>query len=66
VTQYQIDSSHSPELPLGGNRTSLRKRDGAVLDFQYDVLNRMTVKVVPDRFGPAAQAPILALRSSGA
>jgi RHS repeat-associated protein len=30
-----------------GNRTSLRKRDGTTLTFQYDALNRMTVKAVP-------------------
>jgi len=30
-----------------GNRTSLRKRDGSVLTFQYDAANRVTVKVVP-------------------
>lgn len=34
-----------------GNRTSLRKRDGSVLGFQYDALNRMTAKVVPERAG---------------
>ena len=34
-----------------GNRTSLRKRDGSTLTFQYDNLNRMTVKVVPERAG---------------
>lgn len=33
----------------GGNRTSLRKRDGSTLTFQYDDLNRMTRKTVPDR-----------------
>jgi RHS repeat-associated protein len=32
-----------------GNRTSLRKRDGSVLTFSYDALNRMVVKVVPSR-----------------
>jgi RHS repeat-associated protein len=31
-----------------GNRTELRKRDGRVLAFAYDALNRMTSKVVPD------------------
>lgn len=30
-----------------GNRTSLRKRDGVSLGFQYDGLNRVTVKTVP-------------------
>jgi RHS repeat-associated protein len=37
-----------------GNRTSLRKRDGSVLAFQYDALNRMTVKIVPERAGLTA------------
>ena len=30
-----------------GNRTSLRKRDGVTLTYQYDGLNRMTVKNAP-------------------
>jgi RHS repeat-associated protein len=29
----------------------LRKRDGSVVTYQYDALNRMTVKVVPERAG---------------
>jgi RHS repeat-associated protein len=33
----------------GGNRTSLRKRDGSVLTYQYDALNRVSVKIVPER-----------------
>lgn len=37
-----------------GNRTSLRKRDGRTLSYQYDALNRMNVKVVPDGGGLAA------------
>jgi len=37
-----------------GNRTSLRKRDGSVLTYQYDALNRMIVKVVPERAGLTA------------
>jgi RHS repeat-associated protein len=32
-----------------GNRTSLRKRDGTLLTFQYDDLNRVTRKDVPVR-----------------
>jgi RHS repeat-associated protein len=32
-----------------GNRTSLRKRDGSVLGYTYDTLNRMTLKTVPER-----------------
>jgi RHS repeat-associated protein len=34
-----------------GNRTSLRKRDGSVITYQYDALNRNTVKIVPERAG---------------
>lgn len=30
-----------------GNRTSLRKRDGQVINYGYDALNRVTVKVMP-------------------
>jgi len=37
-----------------GNRTSLRKRDGSVLTFQYDALNRMIAKIVPERAGLTA------------
>lgn len=32
-----------------GNRTSLRKRDGSVLTFTYDALDRVTSKTVPER-----------------
>jgi RHS repeat-associated protein len=37
-----------------GNRTSLRKRDGSVISYQYDALNRNIVKIVPERVGLAA------------
>lgn len=37
-----------------GNRTSLRKRDGSVLTYQHDALNRVILKVVPERAGLAA------------
>jgi len=37
-----------------GNRTSLRKRDGATLTFQYDALNRVTQKNVPNSASGAA------------
>lgn len=30
------------------NRTSLTKRDGRKISYQYDALNRMTAKIVPD------------------
>jgi RHS repeat-associated protein len=32
-----------------GNRTSLRKRDGSMLGYTYDALNRATLKTVPER-----------------
>jgi RHS repeat-associated protein len=32
-----------------GNRVSLRKRDGSLLQYQYDNLNRLIVKTVPER-----------------
>lgn len=31
-----------------GNRLTLRKRDGRVITYAYDALNRMTSKVIPD------------------
>jgi RHS repeat-associated protein len=36
------------------NRTQLRKRDGLLIDYQYDALNRMIAKIVPERAGLAA------------
>jgi len=41
--KYQYDQND--------NRTSLRKRDGTVLTYRYDNLDRMTVKFVPNRTG---------------
>lgn len=37
-----------------GNRTSLRKRDGATITYQFDALSRNTIKFVPERAGLAA------------
>jgi RHS repeat-associated protein len=37
-----------------GNRTSLRKRDGSMLTYAYDNLNRVIRKIVPERAGLAA------------
>ncbi|MEP3422872.1 MAG: RHS repeat-associated core domain-containing protein [Erythrobacter sp.] len=37
-----------------GNRTSLRKRDGSVINYQYDNLNRVIRKTVPARSGLAS------------
>lgn len=34
-----------------GNRLTHRKRDGSTLSYQYDGLNRATVKIVPSRSG---------------
>src|SRR5207237_9971548 len=39
------------DYDAAGNRSSLRKRDGSVLAFQYDALNRVTAKLVPERSG---------------
>ena len=39
---------------LIGNRTSLRKRDGSILAYQYDNLNRVIRKTVPERAGLTA------------
>ncbi len=39
--QYSYDKN--------GNRLSLRKRDGSTIFYQYDALNRMTKKTIPDR-----------------
>jgi len=51
-----VDASDYEEYgyDANGNRTSLRKRDGSVLTYQYDALNRNTVKVVPERGGLSA------------
>jgi RHS repeat-associated protein len=37
-----------------GNRISLRKRDGSVIGYQYDNLNRVIRKTVPERGGLAS------------
>lgn len=44
--QYAYDNA--------GNRTSFRKRDGSVLLYTYDQLNRVIQKTVPSRAGLAA------------
>ena len=57
TTAGAIDANDYEEYTYdnNGNRTSLRKRDGAVLEYQYDALNRMTHKRVPNPVnGPAA------------
>jgi RHS repeat-associated protein len=49
ATDYELYGYDS-----NGNRTSFRKRDGSTLTYGYDALNRMTVKIVPERAGLAA------------
>lgn len=51
-----VDTSDYEEYAYdaSGNRTSLRKRDGSIITYNYDVLNRMISKVVPERPGLAA------------
>jgi YD repeat-containing protein len=47
--QYAYDSN--------SNRTQLQKRDGSVINYTYDALNRNTSKIVPQRTGlPATDA----------
>ena len=41
---------------LNGNRTKFLKRDGSELTYTYDALNRMQVKLVPERTAPANMA----------
>ncbi len=40
-----------------GNRTSFTKRDGSLLGYSFDPLNRMTVKYVPERPGSPPKPP---------
>jgi RHS repeat-associated protein len=51
TTDYEA-YGHDPN----GNRTSLRKRDGRVIEYTYDALNRMTSKIIPDGGGLPASA----------
>ncbi|MBV9883490.1 MAG: RHS repeat-associated core domain-containing protein [Sphingomonadaceae bacterium] len=48
---------------LVGNRTSLRKRDGSTINYQYDALNRVTVKSIDTQrqdtdLAPAQRRPV--------
>ncbi|SIO21124.1 RHS repeat-associated core domain-containing protein [Parasphingorhabdus marina DSM 22363] len=51
ATAGNVDFSDFEEYgyDANGNRTSLRKRDGFTIAYQYDALNRMTVKDLPYR-----------------
>jgi RHS repeat-associated protein len=55
----QIDTSDYEEYKYdeNGNRTQLRKRDGRTLTFNYDALNRITSKIVPDGCAPLQAGP---------
>jgi RHS repeat-associated protein len=50
TTTWQVNSSdyEAYGYDIGGNRTSLRKRDGRIIQYTYDALNRMTFKNIPD------------------
>lgn len=39
---------------VSGNRTQLRKRDGSTITYNYDALNRVTSKIIPERADLAA------------
>lgn len=43
-------------LDANGNRISLRKRDGRTITFNFDALNRITSKLIPDGSGLPASA----------
>ncbi|HEX8447968.1 MAG TPA: hypothetical protein VF652_00135, partial [Allosphingosinicella sp.] len=51
-----VDPSDYEEYGYDSNasRTSLRKRDGSILTYQYDAANRMSAKIVPERSGLTA------------
>lgn len=59
TTTGQIDTSDYEEYKYdeNGNRTQLRKRDGRTLGFNYDALNRITSKIVPDGCAPLQAGP---------
>jgi RHS repeat-associated protein len=45
--QINANDSESYGYDLDGNRTSLKKRDGTTISYQYDNLNRATLKSAP-------------------
>jgi RHS repeat-associated protein len=59
TTPGQVNATDYEEYghDAAGNRTSLRKRDGRVLTFLYDGLNRMTLKLIPDGCAPIQVGP---------
>ncbi|MGA9581596.1 MAG: hypothetical protein WBR13_06475, partial [Allosphingosinicella sp.] len=52
----QVNSADYEEYGYdsNANRTSVRKRDGSTLTYQFDALNRMSAKIVPERTGLTA------------
>jgi len=57
ATAGAVDSGNREEYryDANGNRTWLKKRDGSIIEFQYDALNRLTHKSVPNpAAGPVA------------
>lgn len=59
LRQWNFPSKNSPGVvsetdfeyygyDRNGNRTSMRKRDGRIINFEYDALNRVTRKAFPD------------------
>ncbi|HEX5055783.1 MAG TPA: hypothetical protein VFX02_04720, partial [Gammaproteobacteria bacterium] len=44
---YNCNDFESYQYDENGNRTQLRKRDGQVINYQYDFLNRITRKNIP-------------------
>lgn len=65
VGQSSSTDYEAYDYDANGNRISLRKRDGRILTFAYDTLDRMTSKIVPDGCAPiqiGACAPATATR----
>ena len=54
--QVSTDDYEAYTYDANGNRLTHRKRDGRILTYVYDALNRMTSKVVPDGSGLPASA----------
>lgn len=54
LTRGASDDCEKYAYDRNGNRRAFMKRDGSVLTYEYDALNRMSVKVVPERVGLAS------------
>ena len=53
-TRAATDDCEKYAYDRNGNRTKLMKRDGRVVRYTYDALNRMSVKAVPDNGCPTS------------